>query len=268
MPPDLREIQAGFRLNALEESDADGTPPRPPESLLAAINADGLAPERRLAIHRNHFAATVPEALAGVYEATRGLLGDAFFDSFALRYARRRPPAGPCLFEYGEDLPDRLQEAPGMAELGYVIDVARLEWAMHASFHAPAATPFAASKLAAVPTEAVGGVRLALCPSVRLLSFEFPADELWRQARAGEVDPAILSRPGVNLLLNRPDLDVEMRCIDTGMHHLLDAVSSGATLAEAAAAGGAADPTFDFAAALGDCLGNGIFADQDLATLY
>ena len=86
MQPDLSTLQADFRATVLADIGADGTEPKPPEALLAAVNANGIPPERHLAIHRNHFATTLIDSLGGVFEATRALLRPEFFDAFAKHY--------------------------------------------------------------------------------------------------------------------------------------------------------------------------------------
>lgn len=261
MPPELARLQRGFRANALQDIDAAGAPP-PPSDLTGAIVAAGVPPERRLAIHRNHYATTLVDALAGIFEATRALLGGAYFDAFARRFARANPPCSPCLFEYGAALPAALAVAPGMAEHGYAADLARLEWAMHESFHAPAAPALAPSRLSALPADKIGDVRLRPRPSLRLVNAGFPVDDLWRQARAGDVEPGVLAGPPVWLLLLRPDFDVAMERTTEALYMLTTELAAGAALAEAAEKAAAQVEGFDFGATLGDCLTGGVFADD------
>lgn len=263
-PPELARLQHGYRENALADPPPDATPtPVPPADLLGAILANGVDPERRLAIHRNHFATTLTEALAGVFEATRALVGPAYFDSAALRFARAHPPTSPCLFEYGDAFPAYIQAAPGMEDHGYVAHVARLEWAMHESFHAPAAPPLNPTRLAAVPPNDLAGVRLAAHPTLRLVSAPFPVARLWRSALDGAVDADALSGPADHLILTRREADVALEEIAPAMYSLIEAIIGGATLGEAAAIA-AADAEFDFGDALGACLSIGVFADQQL----
>jgi len=259
---DLADLQREFRQNALSDIDAAGVEPPAPAMLVAEIVADGLAPERRLAIHRNHYATTLVEALGGIFEAARALVGADYFEAFARRHARARPPAGPCLFEYGAALPDALADAPGMADHGYVADVARLEWAMHESFHAPAAAALSPTRLTATPSDRLADVRLTLHPTVRLIAADFPVDALWRAARSGDVSPDDLKGPPAWLVLSRPAFDVSMEGASVGQYRLLAALSDGASLGQAVEAAAAVDETFDFGETLGDCLRQGVFADE------
>lgn len=258
----LATLQAAFGQNALADIGADGIEPPAPAQLVADIVDDGLAPDRRLAIHRNHYATTLVEGLAGVFEAVRALVGPEYFDAFALRFARAHPPQGPCLFEYGAALPALIADAPGMADHGYVADVARLEWAMHESFHAPAAPPLSPTRLTATPSESLAAARLKLHPTARLFQAEFPADRLWRAARAGDVSADDLQGPPARILLARPDLDVSMTVLSAGHFAFIAAIDAGARLDEAAEKAAEADALFDFGEVLGGCLTDGVFADE------
>ena len=257
MSPDIVQLQNGFRANALR-LDADAMPPPAAFAALRdAIRDDGIPAEQRLAIHRNHFAVTLVDALGGVFDATRVLLGADFFDAFALRFARAAPPTGPCLFEYGADFPAALAMAPELAEHGYAAALARLEWAMHASFHAPAAVALNPTRLAAVPSDKVGGVRLRPHPTLRLIAAEFQVDALWRGVRAGDVAPAMLAPAPTHILLLRPTLDVELERVAPSLYKLIETLAGGANLAAAAAS-----VDCDFSETLGDGLGRGVFADE------
>jgi len=259
MPLDLERLQLGFRDNALLSDAAAKNGPTPPDlaALAAGIVANGLPAERRLAVHRNHFAATLVGSLGEIFEATRALFGETFFDAFALRFARSAPPRSPCHFEYGADFPAALAAAPELADHAYGAALARLEWAMHESFHAPAAPALNPTRLAAAPADRVGDVRLRLHPTLRILAAPFPVDDLWRGARGGEVSPDMLQGPETCLLLLRPDMDVRMERISGGLFALLEMLAGGATLGQAASSA-----NFDFGETLGDGLGRGVFADE------
>lgn len=260
MQPDLKTLQAHFRQTVLADIDSAGAEPEPPPALLAAINDAGIPATRRLAIHRNHFAATLTEGLGGIFEATRALLGPDFFDAFTRRFIRAHPPREPSLFRYGAAFPDALLAAPGLADHGYVIDVARLEWAMHESFHAPAAPKLEATRLTALPAEQISGAVLQPHPTVRMIQAAFPVDVFWRGARDNAVDGAMLEGAPTFLLLSRPDLDVEMAPLTAAGFAFLTALFDGQPIAYAA--GTAADAgEFDLGKILGACLAQTVFAD-------
>lgn len=260
MQPDLQTLQAHFRQAVLTDIDQSGAEPGSPSQLLAAINDAGIPAERRLAIHRNHFATTLTEGLGGIFEATRALLGPDFFDAFARRFVRTHPPAEPSLFRYGSAFPAALASAPGLSDYGYVIDVALLEWAMHESFHASAAPKLEATRLTALPADQISNAVLQPHPTVRLIQAAFPVDALWQGARDNAVDDAMLAGDPAFLLLSRPELDVEMVPLAAPGFAFLAALFDGQTIA--GAAGEAMEVgAFDLGEVLGACLAQTVFAD-------
>ena len=260
MPLDLIALQADFRTNALAHAGVDGAPPHPPTPLVAAIRADGIPAASRLNIHRNHYAVTLTDALAGIYGATRALVGAAYFDSLALRYARAHPPVSPCLFEYGAGLARALADGPGMAEHAYAIDVARLEWAMHESLHAPAAAALTPGRMAAVPEGDLPNVRLTPHPTLRLLRAPFPVHRLWQGVQAGDVGPNLLSGQAACLALWRPGFDVLLEAMDAPTFRTWTRLAASLPLGDVAAAA-ADEGDADWSQGLGLGLRLGLFAE-------
>ena len=75
------------------------------------------------------------------------------------------------------------------AQLAYLPDVARLEWAWHRAFHAADRAPLALERLAAVPPERYGQVRFRLHPSAQFIASDYPLLRIWevnQPAYAGE----------------------------------------------------------------------------------
>ena len=114
----LRELQAGFRA-ALLADDERGVAPD--------VVDDGLSASARLAVYRHHVFTTLTAALEATYPVVCRLVDRRFFGWVADQYVRVRPPAGPCLFEYGADFPEFVAAFPACAHLPWLADVARLE---------------------------------------------------------------------------------------------------------------------------------------------
>src|SRR5207248_2930274 len=125
----LRELQAGFRA-ALLADDERGVAPD--------VVDDGLSASARLAVYRHHVFTTLTAAMEATYPVVCRLVDRRFFGWIADQYVRVRPPAGPCLFEYGADFPEFVAAFPACVHLPWLADVARLGWAMNGALRAPA----------------------------------------------------------------------------------------------------------------------------------
>jgi hypothetical protein len=239
----LPEIQIGFAAAVLRE-DA--------RSVAGVIVADGLAPEARVQVYRNHVFSSLTETLETTYPVVCRLVDRRFFGFAADRYIRSHPPTGPCLFEYGATFPDFLGSFPPCAGHPYLADVARLEWAMNAVLHAEDVAVMTPAALAAVPPGEVGRLALRVDPSAAWLRSPWPVDRIWRVNQAGaDPEASVDLAVGEALLeVRRQDDAITLRRLEAGEFALRAALGRGATLEMAADAALAEDPAFDLTAAL------------------
>lgn len=182
--------------------------------------------EERFDIHRNHFVKSLTSALEKTFPAVVSLVDRRFFSYCADEFVRRDPPRAPCLFEYGSTFPDFLAQFPPCRSLAYLSDVARLEWTLHAVFHA-------ADALGPVHSER------GLPDDIRPLRSPFPIHRIWRTAldpKAPEVD---LAEGEARLVIYRDGGDASMEHLGQAPFAFLEAVARRAgplvALAEAAA---------------------------------
>ena len=114
----LAEIQTGIRDALVNGSVA----------AVAPVLSGGLHPERRLAIHQRHYAASLTRALTERFPATGWLVGSDIVTDAAASFIREQPPSKPCIAEYGESFPQHLGVHPAAAALPYLSQFAELEW--------------------------------------------------------------------------------------------------------------------------------------------
>jgi hypothetical protein len=253
----LADLQSAFARALLAGAD---------ELLAGEIVEDGLAGAARLQIYRNHVFATLTDVLADVYPVVCRLVDERFFRYAADRFIRERPPASPCLHEYGSAFPAFLAGFPPCRDLAYLPDVARLEWAVHRAAHAEDAPPMDRASLEALSAEQAARLRLGFHPSLSLLESAWPVDRIWSANQPGPAPtPAVdLAAGGVCLEVRRLDDDVIYRRLDPATQAFRAALWRGATLESAALTALGRDPEFDLTAALHALLGEGIATAFDV----
>jgi hypothetical protein len=217
----------------------------PAAAVPEGLTGPGGAPAaRRFAVYRNNVAVALTEALEAAFPTVRQIVGDAFFNAMAGVFLRAHPPASPRLAHYGAELPGFLETFPPVAHLGYLPDVARLENALRAAYHAADAAPVGPEALP--PGADLMGARVALAPAVAVIRSRWPLHAIWRFNREpGAPKPAATAE---DVLVTRPGLDPHADPLPPGGAAFTLALASGASLAEATAAGGAG---FDPGPALG-----------------
>ena len=260
--PTLRELQSDFRDGLLAGRDGEAA-----GAIGAAILADGSSAESRLAVYRHHVLTTLTAVLKETYPVVTRLVGEGFLAYAADTFVRRHPPGGPCLFEYGAGFADFLAAFPPCRDLAYLPDVARLEWAMHAAWHAEDVRAAGLDGLREISPDALGRVRLRLDPSLTLLSSPWPVDGIWRANQPGADANATLdlAAGGVCLEIRRLGDDVVWRTLPPAEHAFRAALASSRTLEAAAEAALTVDAAFDLTRAFAALLDQGLVAGFEVS---
>jgi hypothetical protein len=248
-------MQAAFARGVLDPALAG--------RITGVIDADGLAPERRLAIYRNNTLASLRGLLKRTFPATRHLLGAERFAGVALDFVRTAPPERPQLAVYGAAFPGFLEHRAEASAVAYATDVARLEWAREEAYYAADAPPLTAEAVSDIPIERYPELRFSLHPSARLVRSAGPVHALWQAARTGQAGELRAGTPDEvpeQVLVVRPEMTVVTRPIGAADLVLLEALGSGLPLAEAAARAQAVEAEFDLQGAFALHLDGGTFA--------
>lgn len=241
----LRETQNAWRAGLFGRG-------APPEGIRAAD------PPARFAIHRGTVMESLVQSLGHAFPVARKIATPDNFRVVALAYIRAEPPQRPVLADYGAGFPDFLAGFPAaVADLPFLPDLARLEWALHTAYFAADAPSLAPQTLGAIAPEHLGSARLALHGAARRVSSAHPVWTAWRDEAVPGAD-----LPGQHVLVARPDARVDAYEIEPGDAAFLGEIAAGATLEEAAHAAIAVDARFDFAAILAAHLQRGTFAAE------
>ncbi len=212
-------------------------------------DGSGRPAGRRFNVYRNNVLVSLIEALEVGFPAIRSLLGDENFRNIARGYAQTHPPKGPLMMRYGQGFPDYLAGLRALAPLPYLADVARLELALRASYHAADHIGLTGDDLAKIPPENLENTRLYLAPSVQTLRSAHPIADIHRFA-LNPTSPK--PRPGAqDIAVLRPEFDPSPHILPPGGHAFLTALTAGQPFGNAAEIATAAAPEFDLAAMLG-----------------
>ena len=253
MPP-LRELQHLFAAEVLAGSDA------------VPAFASALGARERLAVYRRTIHANYRNALTATYPAVRRIVGATFFLTAVDEYVEAHPSRSGDLNEYGDAFGDFLGRYPKAAELPYLPDVARLEWAIDEANRA-ADSPFAPDRvlgeLSRSPADELPHLRLRVEPSCRLHCSAFPLLRIWQvnaPDHVGDLTVDFAAGPD-HLRIRRTQGDsrdgIAIERLGKSDFHWLAALAAGATLAEAIEQALNADATFDLQAALRRFVGDG-----------
>jgi hypothetical protein len=236
----LHDLQAAFA--AAVSGNDNG-------SLASHILSGGVDQEQRLAVYRNNMRHNFREALRAVYPVVERLVGERFFNHAADRYMAIYPSLSGDIHRFGGSFPEFLSGFPAAAQLAYLPDTARLEWAMHEVFHASDHAPLALDELGQLPQASYADLRFTLHPACRLLSSPFPVHRIWELNQPsreweGTVD---IGGEGALLLIRRRGFEVEVMSLEAAEFAMLRALSEGYAVGAAYESALRADEGFELA---------------------
>lgn len=185
-----------------------------------------------VAIHRNNVNSVIIEALRQTYSVLEQLLGPEYFTALGRLFFASYPPRSAVLHEYGGELADFIESFPNLAQLNYLADIARLEWARLCAFHAADARHIHLD-----PTD-LSSLQQALTrplrwhPSVALLQSPHPLFSLW-ESQINQVDASKTEHwRSENVLVWRQGLALCTEPVDERTCQLLHEVNAGCYLAD------------------------------------
>ncbi len=257
--PSLRELQQWMTSRI-----APGRSPAAEETSI--LNPQGGEPgAARLAVYGDGYLVRIREALAEVFEAVRHLLGSTEFAVLAADYARQHPSTEYNLSLAGRHLPEYLADSAHGRRLPFLSDLARLEWAVSQAFHAFDQPPLDPARLASLPLDAWERARLALQPSVAVVSSSWPIVDLWeaRTVPREQIGIDLIDRPQ-QALITRHGEHVRCERIDPAPAQLLTGLLAGRALGEVCAELEAADEPPPVAAWFSTWASRGLLVRVDL----
>lgn len=206
-----------------------------------------LDAEGRLKIYADAYYARLIECLEGSFPMVARTLGKQLFAEFSIGYLQAHPSNSYTLNRLGDQFADWLQatrpprdadepDQPQWPE--FLVDLARLEWAIDGVFDGPGVEQQAvvdAETVAGLTASQLLGARLKTVPCLRLMTFRFPVSEFYEAARrALDDDEPTVPQPRPSwLALTRRDHVVRRIALSQAQYELLSVLHAGGTVGDA-----------------------------------
>jgi len=208
-------------------------------------------------VHSNNTRVSLRIAVENVYPVTRRLVGADFFTAMAEQFVASHPPNHGWLSAYGANFPHFVAQYRPAADLGYLPDVARIEWARVRAANSPDTPGLDLTALARMDREALEGLPLSLHVAASLIYSPFPAFDIWRahQHNGGDehlaqIDLAIGPQ---TILVSRPAaLEVRVALLSPGDAAFLSTLAGHSPFGAAYQAAALEEADYDLASRLSD----------------
>ena len=222
----------------------------------------GEAVPQRFSLYRGNLSTTWRRTLGHAYPVVLALVGADFFGGLARAYGRQYPSDSADLTQFGARFADFLSSFPPAAELPYLPDMARLEWAVHLAHYAADAQALAPEALAALHPDQLEVRRFTLHPACALLASNWQVAALWHAHQDGEEQGMFPHDMQVAswTLVCRSRWKAQVLQVDAAAHAALLALRQGQTFGAALDAAFERDPAFDLAARMRQWLAHAVLA--------
>lgn len=208
-------------------------------------HAELCQPAENICIYRNNINSTLLNTLIHIYPMIEKLVGEDFFKTMANEYISRYPSRSSNLHEYGQYFGDFVAEYPPVENLYYLAEVAKLEWACHTLHFVADHAVFDIRLLEKLSPDHYDNLHFVLHPASQLFKFDFPVLRILDLCK-NEIDEQInLNEGGVNLLVIRRDLDIQLVPLSAADFAFLNSLHDNNSLSESLEAAMLVDPSFN-----------------------
>ena len=185
------------------------------KDLVSEVVSTELDASARLQIYQNNYREPLIQGLLDVFPIVSAFVGEVFTRTALRHFIEEKPPAEPCLSNYGDKFSSFLRGYEAAGSVPYLGDIAALEWAVYKLQHV-------------AEVEARGGVRLGIIPKAIFIDSSFPLLNLWMvgngqlQAEAVHVDQG-----GQYVCVALHDIQVQLYALSEAEQAVIVAVKNG-----------------------------------------
>lgn len=230
-------------LEHLQKTVARAVLGKPQLSLSSLVSAGRASPFRRLRIYQNNTRTSLTATLMAVFPVTVRMVDERFFRYAASEFIRLCPPSEPRLVRYGSGFPNFLRTFKGLAEMPFVAETARLEWAIAEALDAASLPPLSLAAL-----DGSGSTpELTLQPSLRLVISHWPVLSIWSAHQDGghPIEAGGWQHSVERIALWRHGDNVRFACLSPAQLSFRHSLKTGLGLEKAVSRALRRDPMFD-----------------------
>ena len=243
-PRMLYDFQRSFASGLLKLEGGEAVP--------EGLQVDALG----FGVYAHHARASLGIAIENTFPITRRLVGVSFFAEMAGRFVAAHPPRYGWLSAYGEGFPEFVGQYSPAADLNYLPDLARIEWARVRAANAPDDPGLDVKSLMAMGPVALESFCLSLHGAATLVRSPFPVFDIWQaHQHAGDeqIPPIELKEGSQDILITRAGtLEIGVSLLSPGDANFLTAVVRNSPFGVACQAAVLAETDYDLGPRLGD----------------
>ncbi|WP_108649560.1 HvfC/BufC family peptide modification chaperone [Dongshaea marina] len=180
-----------------------------------------------LEVYRGNFIISLTEVLQASYPATQTMVGDEFFEAAARQFILQTPLEEGSVTHFGEGFGQFIATLPGLRDMPWLPELARLEWQLDAMSLAELPIgDFPIQQLAQVKPQDYPKLKFHLSPACQLFSSTYGVASVWKMAKLDETLEVQLNEACHLMLVKQRDFRVLFISLNDTEFSLLQGFSS------------------------------------------
>lgn len=217
----LSDIQKNFKNKIT-------APEKENQEFSELFEAGDISLEDRFSVYQNNVLKSLADVIVATYPLIEILTGKDFLRGMARDFIKNNLPEKGNINDYGGGFADFIKDFEVAKGLPYLSDIARMEWAVNEVYYAPDDTAIDMKKLQGVAEKDFERLSFSLRKSCRFITSDYPLYEIrdfcLEESRVGHLN---IDSGASNLLIFRPELDVEIFEITDNELHFLQNIAKG-----------------------------------------
>ncbi len=213
---------------------------------------------KKIALYRERVIRGLAQQLRAQYPTVYCIVGDAFLRSVVLPFFQKYPPKSTHPQFLAAAFPDFLAEYEAAAHFPYLPDVAMVDLGYLRAYHAAHAPSLPLNQFIQQKPEELVNRTVTLHPACFWLSSRYAIYDIWRLYHDTDPSKHLDHRLAQQVVIVRPELNVEVHAATPGLIKALDALDDATTLGEAFSRASAEDADFNLDDALQFLIKHGV----------
>lgn len=191
--------------------------------------------QQSIYIYRNSMRAALLAVLADTYSVCQKIVGVDFFRAMALLYIDETDSVSPNINDYGASFSEFIAQFPHTQSLGYLADVAGLEWLLHQTHFGEDFQALPVSELIKLNEKQYEQIIFSMPVNSYLLASDYPLYRIWEFNQNEYSEEEVLTLDAQSeekLLIWRPQFNPEILVLNDLEWQVLSALKSELTLRE------------------------------------
>lgn len=211
----LKDIQKAFQDSVLNETD--------PSSFTTSS---------RMFIYQQAYLLRLREILQDHFSTLAKVMDEDLFYQLCGFYIRQHPSEHPNVNLYGHLFPLFLKSFP-IKNMGFVSDLAQLDWAVHLCYAYPSEKPLSSSDLSHLTPQNFPNAVFSFLPHVSVLDLSWPIFDLWKNPENHNIHTFPQRQENQTLLIYQNERTPHVRPIEKTQGELITCLQEGIPLNEA-----------------------------------